>query len=220
MMNRMIAITTALFMLTISACATPGENLESNTTDSMSTDESLEQATFGGGCFWCVEAVFERLKGVKAVQSGYAGGDEKNPSYREVSSGNTGHAEVTQVTFNPNIISYTQLLEVFFKTHDPTTLNRQGADVGPQYRSIILYHNEAQKERARHVKNKLDESDIFDDPIVTEIEELDAFYTAEDYHQNYYDNNPNQGYCRIVIAPKLEKMEKLFEDLLKESETM
>ncbi len=175
----------------------------------------MEKATFGGGCFWCVEAVFERMKGVKSVESGYAGGHVENPTYQQVTTGKTGHAEVAQIEYDPDEIGYEELLEIFFKTHDPTTLNRQGNDVGTQYRSIILYHNEEQKDVAEKVKARLEESGEYKQPIVTEIKPLGTFYEAEDYHQDYYKNNPNQAYCRIVIAPKLEKAEKKFSLKLK-----
>lgn len=174
-----------------------------------------EMATFGGGCFWCTEAIFERLKGVETVESGYSGGHVKNPSYKQVTSGETGHAEVVQITFDPSIISYSDLLKVFFETHDPTTLNRQGADVGTQYRSTVLYHNEKQRSKAENVIRELDQAGIWKEPIVTSIEPFEAFYSAEGYHQEYYENNPNQGYCRVVIQPKVEKFEKIFKDKLK-----
>lgn len=175
----------------------------------------MEQATFGAGCFWCVEAVFQRLNGVKSVVSGYAGGTVNNPTYKEVCSGLTGHAEVAQITYDPGIITYEELLEVFWKTHDPTTLNRQGGDVGTQYRSVVFYHNEAQKKLAEYYKSKLDESEVFDDPIVTEISELPEFFEAEDYHRNYFNNNPTQPYCSVVIGPKVQKMEQVFAAKLK-----
>lgn len=174
-----------------------------------------EMATFGGGCFWCTEAIFERLKGVETAESGYSGGHVKNPSYKQVTSGETGHAEVVQITFDPSIISFSDLLKVFFETHDPTTLNRQGADVGTQYRSTILYHSEEQRLKAEKVIRELDQAGIWNDPIVTSIEPFEAFYSAEGYHQEYYENNPNQGYCRVVIQPKIEKFEKIFKDKLK-----
>ena len=174
-----------------------------------------ELATFGGGCFWCTEAIFERLEGVVAATSGYSGGATKNPTYKEVCTGRTGHAEVIQVTFNPDIISYTDLLEVFFKTHDPTTKNRQGADVGNQYRSIILYHNAAQQAVAQQVMDALNAEKIWNDPIVTELEPFEVFYSAEAYHQEYYENNAGQMYCQMVINPKIEKFEKLFSTKLK-----
>lgn len=175
----------------------------------------MEKATLGAGCFWCTEAVFERLKGVDEAISGYSGGDIVNPSYREVTTGNTGHAEVVQVFFDPAVISYKEILEVYWKTHDPTQLNRQGADVGTQYRSVIFYHNEEQRKTAEKYRKALDEAGIWDDPIVTSIEPFKNFFKAEDYHQEYYDNNKNQGYCQFVITPKLEKFRKIFSDKLK-----
>lgn len=184
--------------------------------DTMEKDK-LEKATFGAGCFWCVEAIFEEVKGVKTVEAGYAGGKTKDPTYREVSSGTTGHAEVAHITFNPDIVSYEQLLEVFWHTHNPTTKNRQGADVGPQYRSVIFYHNDKQKKIAEKSLKKTDESDLWEDPIVTDIEPIKNFSKAENYHQNYYENNPNAGYCQVVIAPKLKKFRKEFSYLLKEN---
>jgi peptide-methionine (S)-S-oxide reductase len=170
----------------------------------------MELATFGTGCFWCTEAVFQQLKGVKSVVSGFSGGHLENPSYEDVITGTTGHAEVCQIMFDPEQISFEDLLEVFFATHDPTTLNRQGNDYGPQYRSAIFYHSEAQREIAEQVKNQLDASGQWKNPIVTEITAFETFYPAEDYHQNYFRNNPNQGYCRYIIAPKLQKFEKSF----------
>jgi peptide-methionine (S)-S-oxide reductase len=180
--------------------------------------ENLQKATFGSGCFWCTEAIFERLKGVKSVVSGYSGGKVENPTYKEVCTGTTGHAEVTQITYDPEVISFDELLEVFWKTHDPTTLNRQGNDVGTQYRSVIFYHNEEQKKLAEKYKDELNKSGAWDKPIVTEISPFTKFYPAEDYHQEYYENNPNQGYCAFVIAPKVEKFEKVFKDKLKKAE--
>ncbi|MDX1372523.1 MAG: peptide-methionine (S)-S-oxide reductase MsrA [Nitrososphaeraceae archaeon] len=176
---------------------------------------NIEIATFGSGCFWCTEAVFERLKGIMNVESGYAGGDILNPTYEEVCSGKTGHAEVIQVKFDPLIIGYEDLLEVFWRTHDPTTLNRQGNDKGTQYRSVIFYHNDKQKELAEKYKTVLDKSGAWDNPIVTEISPLINYFPAENYHQKYYENNPNQGYCSFIIAPKIEKFEKVFKDKLK-----
>jgi len=177
--------------------------------------ENRELATFGGGCFWCVEAVFERVKGVYSAESGYSGGHVNNPSYKQVITGRTGHAEVVQISYDPDQVSYAELLEIFFLTHDPTTLNRQGADVGTQYRSIVLYHNDQQKALADKVIQKLDGEGIWKNPIVTAVESFQAFYSAEKYHQEYYENNPNAGYCRVVITPKLEKFEKVFKDKLK-----
>ncbi len=177
--------------------------------------DKFEIATFGGGCFWCVEAIFERVQGVHEVESGYSGGTVSNPDYKMVTSGTTGHAEVVQITFNPEVVSYLELLEIFFLTHDPTTLNRQGADVGTQYRSIVLYHNEQQNKLARKVIQELESEAIWSDPIVTAVEAFEQFYSAEAYHQEYFENNPNQGYCRLVITPKLEKFEKVFKEKLK-----
>jgi len=178
-------------------------------------EQKMAQATFGSGCFWCTEAFFQRLKGVEKVVSGYSGGKIKNPTYREVCSGKTGHAEVIQVTYNPEIISYKALLEVFWKTHDPTTLNQQGNDVGTQYRSVIFYHDQDQENQAKHYKQELDKAGIFAGPIVTEISPYETFFAADDYHQNYYNSNANQPYCNIVITPKLEKFEKVFKEILK-----
>lgn len=175
----------------------------------------LDTATFGAGCFWCVEAVFQDLNGVYKVSSGYTGGKIKNPTYREVCSGLTGHAEVIQIKYDSSIISFEELLEVFWETHDPTTLNRQGADVGTQYRSAVFYHSEEQKRLAELYKKKLNDAKAFPNPVVTEISPADVFYPAEDYHQDYYNNNPEYGYCRIVIKPKIDKVKKVFGDKLK-----
>ena len=175
--------------------------------------DSIQKATFGGGCFWCVEAVIQRLRGVEQVVSGYAGGKVKDPTYREVCGGRTGHAEVVQVTFNAEEISYKDLLTVFMTTHDPTTLNRQGNDVGTQYRSVILWHDEEQEDIAKEVLEELKE--VFDDPIVTEIVKLDAFYNAEAEHQNYYNQHTEQGYCSFVISPKVNKLKEKYKDRLK-----
>ncbi|MHA2231118.1 MAG: peptide-methionine (S)-S-oxide reductase MsrA [Candidatus Hodarchaeales archaeon] len=172
----------------------------------------MELATFGGGCFWCTEAIFQQLEGVESVVSGYAGGTTESPSYEEICTGNTGHAEVIQIRFNPEKIRYEELLEIFFKTHDPTTLNRQGNDVGTQYRSIILYHTENQQVVAKQSKAELEAAGAWSKPIVTEIVPFIKFYPAEDYHQNFYRQNPNQGYCRLIIRPKLEKLEKLLKN--------
>jgi peptide-methionine (S)-S-oxide reductase len=178
--------------------------------------DKLDSATFGGGCFWCVEAIFQRLEGVEKVMSGYSGGKIENPSYKQITTGTTGHAEVIRIYYNPEIITFDELLEIFWTTHDPTTLNRQGADVGTQYRSVIFYHNESQKEIAERYKGELDKAEIFDSPIVTEISPLSNFYEAEDYHQNYYNENSNQPYCSFVITPKIQKLEKLFKHKLKD----
>ncbi len=179
--------------------------------------EQTETAVFGAGCFWCVEAIYQRVNGVIAVESGYAGGHVSNPTYEQVVSGKTGHAEVARVTFNPDVISFEELLEVFWHTHDPTTLNRQGADVGTQYRSAIFFTSLEQKKTAEKSLKKTDQSGLWDDPIVTEITPLSNYSTAEDYHQNYFNNNPNAGYCSVVIAPKLAKFKKDFPHLLQES---
>lgn len=170
----------------------------------------LDTATLGAGCFWCVEAVFQRLNGVLSVSSGYSGGKIKNPTYREVCSGLTGHAEVCQIVYDPKKISFTELLEVFWKTHDPTTLNQQGADKGTQYRSAIFYHSDNQKEIAEKLKAELNKSGAYENPIVTEISPFTAFFKAEDYHQNYYNLNGKEPYCQFVIQPKIEKFEKVF----------
>lgn len=189
---------------------------EFKNTDMLSdTTNNRETATLGAGCFWCVEAIFQSLKGVYSVEPGYTGGTVKNPSYREVCTGRTGHAEVCRIEYNPSVITFKELLEVFWQTHDPTTLNRQGADVGTQYRSAVFYHTQAQKAEAEYYKKQLDESGAFDVPIVTEIVPLGDYYPAEDYHNDYFKNNPNEGYCRVVIQPKVEKFKKAFQDKLK-----
>jgi len=175
----------------------------------------LEIATFGTGCFWCTEAIYERLEGVEKVIAGYSGGHVANPTYKQVCTGTTGHAEVAQIYFNPEIISYEELLDVFWQVHDPTTLNRQGNDIGPQYRSVIFYHDEKQRLAAEESKLKMEKSVTFKDPIVTVISPLINFYEAEDYHQDYYRFNPNQPYCRVVIAPKLKKFTAKYQDMLK-----
>jgi len=179
------------------------------------TNGKTETATLGGGCFWCTEAVYLRLKGVESVQSGYSGGHVKNPSYREVCTGTTGHAEVVQITFDPAEISFREILEVFFAVHDPTTLNRQGADVGTQYRSAIFYHSPEQKAVAERTILELENEKAFDRKIVTEVTPFAVFYPAEDYHDNFYARNKTQPYCAAVIPPKLKKLEKYFKDKLK-----
>ncbi len=178
-------------------------------------EQKLEIATLGAGCFWCVEAIYQRLEGVEKVESGYSGGSVKNPSYEQVCTGRTGHAEVIQVTFDPKKLSYKELLEVFFKTHDPTTLNKQGADVGTQYRSAIFYYNDEQKKIAEQVKKETDAAKVWDDPIVTEISPFTEFYKAEEHHQDYYNQNSFQPYCMMVINPKLSKFKKEFSNKLK-----
>jgi len=179
-----------------------------NSSDSEQVKQQM--TTLGGGCFWCLEAVYDEIKGVTDVVSGYSGGEVTGPSYEEVCTGQTGHAEVVQVTFYPKIISYQEILQIFFGIHDPTSLNRQGADVGTQYRSVIFYHNQEQKQLATALIKELDSTEIWDAPIVTEIVPLKLFFRAEDYHQNYFKNNPNQSYCRAVVAPKVAKFRKEF----------
>lgn len=180
--------------------------------------EKTDTATFGTGCFWCTEAVFEQLEGVVSVTSGYMGGTVKNPTYKQVCTGETGHAECVQIVYEPSKISYDELLKVFFEVHDPTSLNRQGADVGTQYRSAIFYHSPAQKEKAQYYKAELNKNGAYDKPVVTEVTPASAFYTAEDYHQEYYQNNKNTNpYCSIVIRPKLEKFQKVFGDKMKKN---
>ncbi len=179
------------------------------------TTSKNDTATFGAGCFWCVEAVFQNLNGVVKVRSGYSGGSVKNPSYKEVCTGTTGHAEVCQIIYNPAIVSFDELLEVFWKTHDPTTLNRQGNDAGTQYRSVVFYHNEEQKKLTELYKKKIDESGAYDQPLVTEITPFQVFYPAEDYHQNYFNQNGEEPYCKYVIQPKVEKFKKVFEAKIK-----
>lgn len=198
------------FVLTGILSAQGGSTAKGKTMES-----NKETATLGAGCFWCVEAIYERLEGVESVASGYTGGTVKNPTYEQVCTGRTGHAEVIQVTFDPKKISFQELLEVFFKTHDPTTLNRQGADVGTQYRSAIFYHSPAQKASAEQVKKEIEAAKVWDDPIVTEISPFTVFYKAEQYHQNYYDQNSSQPYCMMVINPKLSKFRKEFSSKLK-----
>jgi len=180
-----------------------------------SSAQRRETVTLGAGCFWCVEAIYERLNGVYGVESGYSGGHVANPTYRQVTTATTGHAEVIRFTYDPDVISFDDILRVFFATHNPTTLNRQGADVGPQYRSVIFYHNAAQKEAAERIKKEIGDAKIWDAPIVTEISPLINYYVAEDYHQDYYENNQNAGYCQVVIAPKVRKFMREYSHLLK-----
>ena len=186
------------------------QNLE----NSMSASER-EIATFGGGCFWCIEAIFNRLKGVEKVESGYTGGSTENPTYEEVSSGQTGHAEVVQITFDPKVITFRELVKIFLHLHDPTTKNRQGADVGTQYRSAIFYHSMLQEQEAEGVIEEVEKAKLWPDPIVTTLEEYTKYYPAEGYHQNYYENNTQKPYCSVVIAPKIAKLYKLYADRLK-----
>ena len=186
-----------------------------NATTGQTTGNTVDMATLGGGCFWCTEAVFLQVKGVEKVVSGYMGGKVKNPTYKEVCSGLTGHAEVIQITFDPTVVSYEEVLEIFWNTHDPTTLNRQGADEGTQYRSVVFYHSPQQKATAEAYKKQLGDARTFPNPIVTEISPAAEFYEAEDYHQNYYSLNPGQGYCQYVIRPKVEKFKKQYAGKLK-----
>lgn len=188
---------------------------QANTQKKQNMNNQLATATFGNGCFWCTEAIFQQLKGVESVYPGYTGGKVKNPSYREVCTGSTGHAEAIQIKYDPEVISYRELLDVFFYTHDPTTLNRQGNDVGTQYRSAIFYHDAGQKAEADKIISQLTAEKVYDDPIVTEVTAFDVFYMAEDYHVNYYNNNKNQGYCRAVINPKLDKFMKKYGSMTK-----
>jgi len=204
-----------LFLITYSSSCAQNIKESKGMEKQQNLSKDLEIATFGSGCFWCTEAVFERLEGVEKVVSGYSGGHVKNPSYKEVCNGTTGHAEVTQIHFDPAIISFDELLDVFWHTHDPTTLNRQGNDGGTQYRSAIFYHNEDQKNLAGASKSKMDASGEFKDPIVTEITEFTSFYEAEDYHQDYFANNPDQPYCTFVVAPKVRKFTAKYGDKLK-----
>lgn len=183
----------------------------------MDNTNNLEQATLGGGCFWCTEAIYLGMKGVMKVVSGYSGGKVKNPTYREVCSGLTGHAEVIQVTYDPSQVTYQEILEVFWNTHDPTTLNRQGADEGTQYRSVVFYHNPQQREIAEQYRAQLNASEAYRNKVVTEISPLTDFYPAEDYHQNYFNQNQGQGYCQFVIRPKVEKFRKLYQEKLREN---
>lgn len=202
----------AVFYFHSSCSQNKNNHIQDHKSSSMNTH--LETATFGAGCYWCVEAIFQRLNGVNSLESGFSGGHVKNPSYKEVCAGTTGHAEVCKITYDPSVISYLELLEVFWKIHDPTTLNRQGNDVGTQYRSAIFYHNQQQKELAFDMKEKLDSAQIWKDPVVTEIMPFETFYKAEEYHQDYYNQNASQPYCRFVITPKIEKFEKVFKDKL------
>ncbi len=202
----------------MSACGTKHQQPTPSSITMDQTNTSPQQTdtiTLGAGCFWCVEAVFQELKGVLSVTSGYMGGHVKNPSYKEVCNGTTGHAEVAQVIYDPQVITVDELLEVFWQTHDPTTLNRQGADVGTQYRSAVFFHNELQRARAQHFKEELDKSGAFRAPIVTEITPASTFFAAENYHQDYYAQNGEQGYCQMVIRPKLDKFRKVFADKLR-----
>jgi len=205
-----------ILALSINACAQP-QKKETNKQKPQIKSSSMgtETITFGSGCFWCTEAIFQQVKGVEKVVSGYSGGHVVNPTYEQVCEKNTGHAEVCQLTFDPSQVSVDELLEIFWQTHDPTTLNQQGNDVGPQYRSVVFYHNEMQKQRAEYFLKELSKSGAFEKPIVTTIEPYKNFYKAENYHQNYYNQNGSQPYCYFVIRPKVEKFEKAFKDKMK-----
>jgi peptide-methionine (S)-S-oxide reductase len=215
-MKRALQLLCTVLILSTTSCAQKKtvQPMNDTTTPIDTTGQVL--ATFGSGCFWCTEAIFQNVEGVTRVVSGYAGGTVKNPTYKEVCSGLTGHAEVIQLTFNPQVVTYAELLEIFWQTHDPTTLNRQGNDVGTQYRSVIFFHDEDQKKQAEAYKKQLDASGAFERPIVTEIEALSNFSVAEDYHQNYYNLNGSAPYCSYVIRPKVEKFRKVFADKLKQ----
>lgn len=214
-----ILFSSLLAMLTLAGCAQTKNKKEQKNMSTTTIPDGVktDTADFGSGCFWCTEAIFQRLKGVYSVRSGYGGGHVENPSYEQVCDKTTGHAEIVRIVYNPAEISFDELLEVFWKTHDPTTLNQQGADKGPQYRSVIFYHSEEQKIKAEKYKAELDKSGAWDKPIVTAIEPYKNYYPAELYHQNYYNDNQNQGYCRYVIQPKLEKFENVFKDKLKKN---
>ncbi len=211
----------ALLLTQFAACA-QNDNYEKtktfrqmNANTAKATEHKTEVATFGAGCYWCTEAQFQMLKGVSKVESGFSGGHVDNPSYREVCNGTTGHAEVCNITYDPAVISFDELLAAFWTCHDPTTLNRQGNDEGTQYRSAIFYHNDEQKQKAEQYKKKLNDEKAWANPVVTEITEFKKFYKAEDYHQNYYNDNPNQSYCKFVVGPKVDKFKKVFKDKLK-----
>lgn len=216
--NKMKAILlslTTLFSL-LSCAEKKPTTIINNMTDNVSTNPGKKDtATFGTGCFWCTEAIFQELKGVIKVTSGYSGGFAENPSYKEVCTGTTGHAECLNIIYDPAVITFDELLEVFWQIHNPTTLNRQGNDVGTQYRSAVFYHNEEQKAKTEKYKAELNKSGAWSDPVITSLEPFVKFYPAEDYHQNYYNNNTGQGYCQFVIRPKLEKFEKVFKSKLK-----
>lgn len=206
-------------IVSMSACTSENNYTSMSTSLINISSEKVDTATFGTGCFWCTEAIFEQLNGVLKVTSGYAGGHVDNPTYKQVTTGETGHAECVQVEYEPEKISYDDLLQVFWQVHDPTSLNRQGADVGTQYRSAIFYHNNEQKQKAEHYKTALDKEGAFGKPIVTEIAPLDKFYVAEDYHQEYYENNKNANpYCAVVIRPKVDKFKKAFASKLKSAQ--
>ena len=209
-------------LLLLAGCATAGAaggGMEEKGKESMPSSDKLKKATFAGGCFWCTEAIFTELEGVYKVTSGYIGGSVENPTYKEICTGNTGHAEAVEIQYNPDEITFEELLEVHFQTHDPTTLNRQGADVGTQYRSGVFYHDDAQKKATEEIIANLETEQVYPDPIVTEVTQATTFYSAEDYHQDYYANNSSQGYCQMVITPKVEKFRKVFADKIRKAKT-
>jgi peptide-methionine (S)-S-oxide reductase len=207
---------TLMLAMAMASCAQEKSKTASNNmSDSTIANVQTDTATFGAGCFWCVEAVFQRMEGVLKVTSGYSGGHIENPSYEEVCSKSSGHVEVARIIYDPSKVTFDELLEVFWQTHDPTTPDQQGNDVGPQYRSVVFYHNDAQKQKAEHYKKELNASGAWSKPIVTAIEPLKNFYAAENYHQNYYNENPDEMYCRYVIRPKVEKFEKVFKNKMK-----
>jgi peptide-methionine (S)-S-oxide reductase len=218
-MIRILFITSTLLATSLQACTNreAAKSVVPVAQDKL-TNMHTDTITFGNGCFWCTEAIFQQLDGVLKVTSGYSGGHVENPSYEEVCEKTTGHAEVCQLVYDPSKVTLDEIFEVFWQTHDPTTLNRQGNDVGPQYRSVVFYRNEEQRQKAEYYKTALDKSGAFEKPIVTAIEPLRNFYIAEDYHQNYYKNNGNQPYCYFVIRPKLEKFDKVFKDKKKKME--
>ncbi len=211
-------LATALAFVVLAAASCAAQESDTSGKPSAQKQKKLELATFGSGCFWCTEAVYERVKGVEGVKSGYSGGFVPNPTYKAICGGLTGHAEVIQLTFDPDVVSYADLLEIFWKTHDPTTLNRQGPDVGTQYRSVVFFHNDRQKETAIAYKKQLGKSKTFRKPIVTEISAFTKFYSAEGYHQDYFELNRRQPYCSRYISPKIKKFERQFKDKLKEQE--
>lgn len=217
--NIITLVSTCLSLLILIACSNASSDTSTTKNITMENESTntnqLDTATFGNGCFWCTEALFQDIKGVVKVTSGYTGGQVKNPTYKQICTGITGHAEALQIVFNPAIVTYSELLQMFWYSHDPTTLNRQGNDVGTQYRSAVFYHNAEQKKEAEFYKKKLDDEKVFEKPIVTEITALDTFFSAEDYHQNYYKENEAQPYCMYIIRPKLEKFKKVFGDKMK-----
>lgn len=209
-----------MFCLFFASCKAEQSSIQNNNSQDKTMKaeftDTTAVATFGAGCFWCVEAIFQDLKGVYSVESGYMGGEKQDPTYKEVCTGTTGHAEVCRIVYDPRMLTFRELLEVFWQTHDPTTLNRQGNDIGTQYRSAIFYYSDEQKQEAEFYKTQIDKSGAFDDPIVTTLEQADVFYPAEDYHQNYFNQNGDQPYCAFVIKPKVEKFKKVFSSRLKQ----